>query len=104
MSPRILTLLAVMVLFSGVAMAQEELNFQRDRAGAKTDPDSRDTQYIAPATTAEERATDAAARDKYGAGVEPQHEVIYRPSHGVMVPHDVYVIPPGPEEREETGQ
>jgi hypothetical protein len=95
-------LLAVMTLMPGLALAQEDLNFQRDRAGAKTDPDSRDTQYVSPATTAGERAVDEAVRDR--TPVRPTHEIIYRESHGVATPHDIYLIPPGPEEREETGQ
>ncbi len=106
MQPRLLVLLAAVIVFTpGLALAQLDLQFQRDNVGAKTDPTSRDNAYVSASTTAQERAIDTAQHTKTEVHrPKAEHQVIYRESHGVMVPHDVYLIPPGPEEQEETGQ
>jgi hypothetical protein len=98
MTFRMLALSVVALLAVTPAMAQD-YNFTRDIVGAKTDETTRNNAYINDATSAGDRATERAMKDKVPVKhVQPQHEVIMRESNGVMVPRDVYIIPASPEE------
>jgi hypothetical protein len=95
---RIFTWAAAAVLLCTPALAQD-YNFTRDIVGAKTDESTRNNAYINNATSAGDRITERAMKDKIPTKhVQPEHRVIMRESHGVMVPHDVYIIPDVPHE------
>lgn len=93
---RLFTFIAAASLTCGPALAQD-YNFTRDIPMlSRTDPTSRDSPYINDATTAADRITEHAMREKTP-HVHPEHRVITHRQNGTVTTTDVYLIPEPPE-------
>jgi hypothetical protein len=95
---RLFTIIAAVSISCGPALAQD-YNFTHDvPISSRTDPTSRDSPNMNDATTASDRVTEHAMREKIPGGhVHPEHRVIVHRHNGAVTTTDIYLIPEPPE-------